>query len=107
MYGLKVIFKYTANNEVFYEEMILKVQADSFDSAYEKAWAYAKDLCDNEHINPNGDKVYESVLDIVDCFLMDDKVAEIEEVYSSIKKKPNYLSEEQYIGIISDCCTDE
>ena len=37
MYHVKLLLKYTVKEQIFYEESILQVDADSFDAAYPKA----------------------------------------------------------------------
>ncbi|MBR1738617.1 MAG: DUF4288 domain-containing protein [Firmicutes bacterium] len=106
MYGLKMFFKYRVNNEEFYEERIIRVKAESFDEAYNKAWEYAKSTIDEEHINPDGDRVYETIIDIVDCFLIYED-SDAEEVYSSIKKRPQNMTEKEYIDFLSKSCSKE
>lgn len=106
MYGLKAIFKYVVSDEVFYEESIIKLCADSVDEAFTKARKYAEERVSDEHINPNNDKVYKSVVDIVDCFyIYEDE--DIQEVYSRIKKKPESLDEKLYLEILGDGCSAE
>lgn len=105
MYGLKIIFKYVAGDEVFYEESIITLKANSVDEAYSKAKSYAQDACD-EHLNADNEKVYKSVVDIVDCFsVYEDE--DIQEVYSSIKKKPESLDEKLYLDILGNGCKAE
>lgn len=40
MYHVKLLLKYTVKEQIFYEESILQVDADSFDAAYQKAENY-------------------------------------------------------------------
>ena len=42
-YGVKLLYRYDVCGEVFYEESILRVNADSFDDALAKAAQYADD----------------------------------------------------------------
>ena len=107
MYGVKLLFKYTVNDEIFYEESIIKVSADSFDNAYEKAERYAEERLDKEHINPDGDKVIMSFSGAVDCFMICDDNEDIEEVYSSFMKKPDTMSEKEHFELLSKSCTKE
>ncbi len=107
MYGVKVIYKYEVSGEVFYEEQILKVQAASFDEAYSKALEYAKNSLDHHRINISGEKVAESVIGAVDCYLADDDNAEVSEIYSGIKKNRTALTENEFIGILGDCCDSD
>lgn len=43
MYHVKLLLKYTVKEQIFYEESILQVDADSFDAAYQKAENYVRD----------------------------------------------------------------
>ena len=107
MYGVKLIFKYTVNDAVFYEESIVRVRADSFDKAYEKAEKYAEERLDKEHINPDGNRVLMSFEGAVDCFGICDDNEDIEEVYSSFTKKPEAMSENEHFELLSKSCTKE
>ena len=42
-YGVKLLYRYEVCGEVFYEESILKVKANSFDDALAKTARYADD----------------------------------------------------------------
>ena len=69
-YGVKVIHTITVgeNDQRYYEELILRVEADSFDNAYEKAESYMKDAA-CEYKNPKGDTVKTLCIEAVDYFL--------------------------------------
>lgn len=92
---------------MFYEESIVTLTADSFDDAYAKAERYAKKQIDSQHINPLGQKVFETIYDLVDCFLVDEETEGVQEVYSSIKKNRTSLPEEEYIAVLADGCTTD
>ena len=85
-YGVKILYRYEVCGEVFYEESILRVKADSFDDALAKAAKYADDTIMTDHINPDGFSVKESVCDIMDCYLIDDKII-IQEIEKTLSIK--------------------
>ncbi len=107
VYGVKVIYKYEIGQETFYEEQILKIRAESFDDAFKKAREYAENNIDHNRTNINGDKVKETVCDVVDCYLADDDDSDVQEIFSSIKKNRASLSEEEYIEILGGGCDAE
>ena len=74
IYGVKVIHTNTVGSDDrrFYEEMILTVNAESFDEAYEKAEKYIQrymqdDVC--EYTNIYNETVKTLRIEAVDCFL--------------------------------------
>ena len=70
IYGVKVIHTHTVgeNDQRYYEELILRVEADSFDDAYEKAELYMKDaVC--RYQNQKCDTVKTLSIEAVNCFL--------------------------------------
>lgn len=86
IFGVKLIFKYVVNSkmpQVLYEEQILRIKAESFDNAYQKADEYVASYI-NKYTNINGDTVEISLHKEVDCFLAYDEKYEIQEVYSGI-----------------------
>lgn len=93
-YGVKVLYRRWAGEEVFYEEQILHVDAESFDQAYEKAEACAKTYC-GEHMNPYGQKVWVEKFYLLDCYLAND-----EEIYSRIFKNPFGDDEEKLLDVL-------
>ena len=106
-YGVKLMYRYETGGEVYYEESVLRVRASSFDDAMEKAEEYADSLIDRNHINPFGLEVRESVCDVMDCFLMQESGGEIEEVYSAFHRNRTDLSENEYIEMMFDECSEE
>lgn len=95
-YGVKVVYRRRVGDETFYEEQILRVEAESFDQAYERAEVYAKTFCD-EHVNPFGQRVWVERFYLLDCYLVNE-----EEVYSRIFKNPFGNDEEKMLDFL-DC----
>ena len=59
IFGVKLIFKYVVNSkipQVLYEEQILRIKAETFDNAYQKADEYVASYID-KYTNINGDTV--------------------------------------------------
>ncbi len=106
-YALKIFYRMTAGSEVFYEEAIVLLKADSFDEAYEKAEIYAKAVCEDEYINLYGDAVKTELIDIVDCFQAFDEDSGAQEIYSRILKNRTPMNEEEFIDLLADSCTAE
>ena len=108
-YGVKLLYRYDVCGEVFYEESILRVNADSFDDALAKAAQYADDAIITDHINPNGFSVKESVCDIMDCYLIDESEndSDVQEVYSGIMKNRLDVTDEEFTEQVFDQCSDE
>ena len=107
-YGIKVIHTLTVgeNDQRYYEELILKVEADSFDNAYEKAELYMKDaVC--KYKNPKGDPVKTLSIEAVDGFLAYEPEGDVQEMYSSFARNHSSLPEEEYYKAISSSCTEE
>lgn len=108
IYGVKAIHTYAVGTEerLFYEELILKVSADSFDAAYEKAEQYLQDqVC--EYKNPNGERVKTQKIEVIDCFLAFDPEGDVQEVYSSFSRNDSSLSEEEYYRLFTSPCDKE
>ena len=105
IYGVKVIHTYTVGeqDQRFYEELILRVEAENSDEAYEQAGKYMQDrVCD--YINIYGEKVSTHKIELIDCFLTYDDESGVEETYSSFFTNRSSLSEaEFYEGITSTC----
>ena len=108
IYGVKVIHTHTIGKDDrrYYEELILIVEADSFDNAYRKAELYMKDaVC--EYTNPKGETVKTLSIEAVDCFLAYEPEDDVQEVYSSFSINRSSLSEEKYYKAISSSCGEE
>ena len=108
-YGVKLLYRYEVCGEVFYEESILKVKANSFDDALAKTARYADDAIITDHINPNGFSVKESVCEIMDCYLIDESEndSDVQEVYSGIMKNRLDVTDEEFTEQVFDQCSDE
>ncbi len=105
MYGIKLVYKYVVYSlepKELYEEQILKIVADSFDEAYQKADEYIKSYND-KYTNINGDNVEISLYKVVDCFKCYEQENGIQEVYSGFLK----LDDNSLKSIASSCETDE
>ena len=109
MYSVKIIFKNeVGNGTVIFEESVILVKAASFDEAYEKAEKYAQERTetDADYVNMFGQNVHRSVVCYADCF----EIIEEEnctEIYSSYKMNRCSLSQEDYIGMLTDSCSAE
>lgn len=106
-YALKIFYRMTAGSEVFYEESVVLLKAESFDEAYEKAEIHAKDVCEYEYVNLYGDQVKTELVDIVDCFQAFDEDNGVREVYSRIMRNRTPMNEEEFIDLLTDDCTVE
>ena len=108
IYGVKVIHTHTVgeNDQRYYEELILRVEADSFDHAYEKAENYMKGaVC--EYKNQKGETVKTLNIEAVNCFLAYEPEGDVQEMYSSFSSNNGSLSEEEYYEVISSSCGEE
>ena len=107
LYGVKRVCRYAVGKDVFYEERVLRVHADSFDDAIEKASRYAEASLDNGRINMYGQSVEESVCETMNCYLIEENEAGIEETYSSIMKNQTKMSEEAFLDLLTGGCERE
>ncbi len=105
IYGVKVIHTHTVGEDDrrFYEELILRVDAESFDEAYEKAEKYMRD-CVYDYTNTKGEKVRTFKIELLDCFLAYDEEDDVQEVYSSFSTNHTSLLEEEYYNAITTSC---
>lgn len=108
IYGVKVIHTHIVGEDVrrFYEELILRVDAQSFDEAYEKAERYMQDAV-FEYTNIYGEKVKTLKIEAVDCFLALDEEDDVQEIFSSFSTNHSVLSEEEYYNEISSSCDEK
>ncbi|MBQ2995648.1 MAG: DUF4288 domain-containing protein [Oscillibacter sp.] len=108
IYGVKVIHTYSVGKDdrCFYEELILKVNADSFDEAYEKTEQYMRD-CVCEYKNINGESVKTQAIEALDCFLAVDPEGDVQELYSSFSINDSSLPEEEYYRLITSPCGEK
>lgn len=104
LYGVKLIIKYDIqgeNPQTLYEEQVLKISADSFDDAYQKAENYAEEYID-KYTNSGGDAVEISLYKAVDCFKCYEEENGIQEVYSGFIK-----ADEKALNSITSPCEAE
>ena len=104
-YSVKMLIRHAVESgEVFFEESIIMLEADSFDDAYEKAEKYAKDNeIDISYENMYGKHVESKVVSFTDCFsIYDDE--DVIEVYSSMIKCRNDLPEDSVIAFFEETC---
>ena len=104
-YGVKAIRTIVAGDcdHCFYEELILRVQANSFDESYEKAAEYLKNTVFS-YTNVNNQKVQTEKIELIDCFLACDASGDIQEVYSSFSLNRTTLTEEAYYRALTSPC---
>lgn len=104
-FGVKIVYEYVIYNQnpqVLYEEQILKIVADSFDEAYQKAEQYIESYLD-EYTNINGNTVKKSLYKVVDCFKCYEEENDIQELYSGFLK----LDDNALKSITTPCETEE
>lgn len=110
IYGVKIIKTQSVgeDNKRFYEELILKVTAESFDEAYEKAENYMKETEEavGDYINISNEQVRTLSTEAVDCFLALEPENDIQEIYSSFSTNKTCLSDDEYYDIVSSSCTE-
>ena len=100
-YSVKLIIRSVVETgEIFLEESILMIKADSFDDAYERAERYVEDngICD-AYRNVKGQLVTLEVVSYADCFLVFDDDEEVTEVYSSIKIPNETMTEKLIVSV--------
>ncbi len=105
VFGVKLVYKYVVHSQepqVLYEEQILKICADSFDEAYQKAEKYIESYID-KYTNINGDNVDIYLYKEVDCFKCYDEGEEITEIYSGFLK----LDDNALKSITTPCEVEE
>ena len=107
LYGVKLVCRYAVGEDVFYEERVLRVRADSFDDAIEKASRYAETSLENGRVNMYGQSVEERVCESMNCYLIDENEAGIEETYSSIMKNQTKMPEEAFLDLLTGGCERE
>lgn len=107
-YGVKMIHTHTVGDEDrrFYEELILGVEAQSFDEAYEKAERYMENsICD--YTNIYGQRVKTLRIEAVDCFLAFDPEEDVQELFSRFTVNNTSLPETEYYRLLREGCTEE
>lgn len=108
IYGIKVIHIYSVGDDDrrYYEELILRVNAESFDDAYVKAERYMREaVC--EYVNPGRETVKTLSIETVDCFLAYEPDGDVQELYSSFSTNSSGLSEEDYYKAITSVCGEK
>ena len=104
-YGAKLIYKYVVDGlypQELYEEQVLKIYAESFDEAYQKADKFVESYKD-KYTNINGDNVEISLYKEVDCFKCYEDDGDIEEIYSGFLK----LDDNALKSITTPCEADD
>lgn len=108
IYGVKVIHTHTVGSEDrrFYEESILKVDAESFEEAYEKADKYMQNaVCSYKNIYSENVKTVS--IEIIDSFLAYEPEEDVQEVYSSFFTNHSALAEDAYYKAITSPCDEK
>lgn len=109
-YGVKLIFQaivtgdpiperideYYSDTHTFFEESVVLVRAQSFDHAYTIAERKADDG-ERTHINPYGQTVEWRLLDAINCYLIDDKITNGIELYSSLSPIKKEVTPSEYL----------
>ena len=102
-YSVKIIIKSTVESrEVSLEESVLMMDADSFDDAYDKAERYVEErgICDT-YRNYEGKRVTREIVSYADCFApFEDDEDDVIEVYSSIIRPDEKLTEETIVAVL-------
>lgn len=106
-YGVKALRTIAVGDRdlYFYEELILRVQAGSFDEAYKKASEYLKDTVIS-YTNVNDQTVKTEKIELIDCFLACDASGDIQEVYSSFFQNRTGLTEDVYYRALTSPCDE-
>ena len=107
VFGVKLIYRYTLRDAVFYEESVLRVHAASQDEATANARNYAHDFVEREYTNLEGETVTVRLCDIADCCPLKSVNSEIEEIYSGIFRNESGMSEDDFLELRTDTCSRE
>ena len=107
-YSVKLIIKHTVESgEVFLEQSIIMLDANSFDDAYLRAEQYVNDneICCTYN-NMYGMEVQSSLVSFADCFsVYEDE--DVIEVYSNMIKCSDELHEDKLIALHTNLCERE
>ena len=105
IYGVKILRTIGVGEPAryCYEELILRVKADSFEEAYRKAANYARGYGE-PYRNPMGETVRTIRIEAVDCFLAFAPEGDVEEVYSATTANHGNISEEAYQNALTSYC---
>ena len=107
-HSVKLVIKHSVETgEVFLEEAVLLLEADSFDEAYLKAEQYVQEneIC-GSYDNMYGHRVHSEVVSFADCFSVYDD-GDVIEVYASLRKCSDPLHEDAAIAFLENSCTRE
>ena len=105
-YSVKMVVKHSVETgEVFLEESIIMLEADSFDQAYAKAEQYVQEnQISDSYENMYGKRVHSEVVSLADCFsVYEDE--DVIEVYSSMFKCSDGLREDTLVALFENSCT--
>ena len=107
-YSIKLIIKYTVEmGEIFFEESILMLEAESFDDAYRKIERWVSDNgVGDSYRNLYGRTVQKEIVSYADCFSVYDD-DEVTEVYSSFQKPRPDLPEKTLVAAQTESCGKE
>jgi len=84
------------DTHTFFEESVMLVRAQSFDHAFTIAERKAQDN-ERTHINPYGQTVEWKLVDAINCYLIDDKITNGIELYSSLTPRKKEVTPSEYI----------
>ena len=103
-YGVKMIYRYTAGKQVYYEESVLFIRAADFDDACERAERYASTCC-GEWTNVQGERVRQEIAGISSYFdiFPEDEEGGVLEVFSRFQKAQPDLPE----LLLTECTREE
>ena len=106
-YGVKAIHIISIGNadQRLYEEIILRVEANSYDEAYSKAAAHLMNSV-LDHTNPEGQQVRTVQITAIDCFLAPDPEGDVQEVFSSIFSNTTPLSDADFRNLLLSGCSE-
>ena len=84
LYGVKVVSRYAVSDEVFYEERVLRLRAESFEDAMERAEAHIRGYLEDGRLNMDGQPVGETICEAVHAFQIFEDGEAVEETFSRI-----------------------
>jgi len=109
-YGVKLIYQmiitgdpiperideHYSDTYTFFEESIILVRAQSFDHAFKIAERKAHEV-EETHINPYGQAVESKLIKVINCYLIDDKITNGIELYSSYSPIKKEITPSEYL----------
>ena len=103
-YGVKVIYRYIAGKQVYYEESVLFIRAADFDDACKRAERYALTCC-QEWTNVQGEPVRQEIAGISSYFdiFPEDEEGGVLEVFSRFQNAQPNLPE----LLLTECTREE